>query len=85
MEMLVYVLLMFRGNEQDMSFQVHFRTLTSCSQHKMAIERQSPERWAYILPKTNKFSLHCEPKIIKSSEAGTSIIFHDLKDVPQSE
>ncbi len=85
MEMLVYVLLMFRGNEQDLSFQVHFQTLTSCSQHKMAIERQSPERWAYILPKTNKFSLHCEPKIIKSSEAGTSIIFHDLKSVPKDE
>ena len=85
MEMLVYVLLMFRGNEQDLSFQVHFRTLTSYSQHRMAIERQSAERWAYILPKTNKFSLHCEPKIIKSSEAGTSIIFHDLKEVPKDE
>ena len=85
MEMLVYVLLMFGGHEQAMSFQVHFQTLTSCSQHKMAIERQSPERWAYILPKTNKFSLHCEPKIIKSSEAGTSIIFHDLKTVTQDE
>ena len=85
MEMLVYVLLMFRGNEQDLSFQVHFRTLTSCSQHRMAIERQSAERWASILPKTNKFSLHCEPKIIKSSEAGTSIIFHDLKEVPKDE
>jgi hypothetical protein len=85
MEMLVYVLLMFRGNEQDMSFQVHFRTLTSCSQHAMAIQAQSAERWAYILPKTNKFKLHCEPKIIKSSEAGKSIIFHDLKSVPKDE
>jgi hypothetical protein len=84
-EMLVYVLLMFRGNEQDMSFQVHFQTLTQCSQHKIAIEHQSPERWAHVLPKTNKFKLHCEPKIIKSSEAGKSIIFHDLKSVPKDE
>jgi hypothetical protein len=37
------------------------------------------------LPKTNKFKLHCEPKIIKSSEAGKSIIFHDLKSVPKDE
>ena len=84
MEMLVYVLLMLKAGEPT-GFEVYFQTLTSCSQHKMAIERQSPERWAYILPKTNKFSLHCEPKIIKSSEAGTSIIFHDLKTVTQDE
>lgn len=80
-EMLVYVLLMYVGNVQDTSFQVHFRTISQCSRHKLAIERQTGDDFPYIHPKTNKFSLVCMPKIITSEQAGTEIIFHDLPDV----
>ena len=81
-EMLVYVLLMYVGNVQEPNFQVHFRTLSQCSKHKLAIEHQSGADFPYIFPKTNRFSLVCMPKIVSSQEAGTKIIFHDLPDVP---
>ena len=80
-EMLVYVLLMYVGNVQEPNFQVHFRTLSQCSKHKLAIEHQSGADFPYIFPKTNRFSLVCMPKIITSQQAGTEIIFHDLPDV----
>jgi hypothetical protein len=81
-ELLVYVLIMYVGGVQDPDFKVHFRTLSQCSKHKVAIERQSGDDFPYIHPKTNRFSLLCMPKIVTSKQAGTEIIFHDLPDVP---
>ena len=78
MEMLVYVLLMFKNGEQVPDFNVHFRTLSECGRHKVAIERQSGEKYAFVLPKTNKFQLVCYPKLIDSRTAGTDIVFHDI-------
>jgi len=80
-EMLVYVLLMYVGGVQEPSFEVHFRTLSQCAKHKLAIEHQSGDDFPYIFPKTNRFSLVCMPKVITSRQAGTEIIFHDLPDV----
>ena len=80
-EMLVYVLLMYVGNVQQPNFEVHFRTITQCGRHKLALERQTGDAFPYMNPKTNKFSLVCMPKIIRSEQAGTEIIFHDLPDV----
>ena len=78
MEMLVYVLLMFQKGEQVPDFQVHFRTLSECGRHKIAIEHQSGERYAWVFQKTNKFQLVCYPKLIDSRTAGTDIVFHDI-------
>tara|TARA_S200002703_G_scaffold121952_2_gene107834 strand:+ start:394 stop:654 length:261 start_codon:yes stop_codon:yes gene_type:complete len=80
-EMLVYVLLMYVGGVEEPNFRVHFRTLSQCAKHKVAIEHQSGDDFPYIFPKTNRFSLVCMPKIITSKQAGTEIIFHDLPDV----
>ena len=78
MEMLVYVLLMFKGGVQVPDFQVHFRTLSECGRHKIAIEHQSGEKHAWVFQKTNKFQLVCYPKLIDSTVAGSEIVFHDI-------
>ena len=78
MEMLVYVLLMLKAGEPT-GFEVYFQTLTSCSEHRLAILHQSVAKHAFILPKTKRFDMICEPRLINKKDAGSKIIFHDLE------
>ena len=78
MEMLVYVLLMLKAGEPT-GFLIYFQTLTSCSEHRLAILHQSAAKYAFVLPRTNRFDMICEPRLIDKADAGSKIIFHDLE------
>ena len=82
MEMLVYVLLMLKAGEPT-GFEVWFQTLTSCSEHRLAILHQSVAKYAFVLPKTNRFDMICEPRLIDKADAGSKIIFHDLETMKE--
>lgn len=76
MTMMVFVLIVLE-NGKPTGEEFWFRELTSCVEYSRALNTNSVHQHNMVMPKIRFFETYCRVREIKTSEAGTKILFRD--------